>query len=333
MAGRALFVASTGGHLEELHALEPALLAAGQSAEWVTFDSPQSHALLATEPAVHYIQRVGPRGYLQLARSLWPALRTLRRVHPDVVYSTGAGIALAYLPLAWLAGARARYIESAARTDGPSLTGRLLSLIPWVDLRTQYRTCASRRWQYAGSVFDGYTARRVEPPGPVRRVIVTLGTQEGYPFVRLVRRLRQIIPDGVQVRWQLGPDFPRDERPPGATEMVSRDELGAWLEECDVAVTHAGVGSALAVLEAKRAPVLVPRSARRGEHVDDHQQLIADELALRGLAVTAAADDLLWEHVVRASTIVIEHASPGWLTAALPVVPLAAATRTIGRAH
>jgi UDP-N-acetylglucosamine--N-acetylmuramyl-(pentapeptide) pyrophosphoryl-undecaprenol N-acetylglucosamine transferase len=180
-----------------------------------------------------------------------------------------------------------------------------------VDLRTQYPTCANKRWQYAGSVFDGYMALRVERPRRVRRVIVTLGTQEGYPFVRLVRRLRQIIPEGVEARWQLGPDFPRAERPPGATEMISRDELSAWLEECDVAVTHAGVGSALAVLEAKRAPVLVPRSARRGEHIDDHQHLIADELARRGLAVTAAADDLLWDHVVRASKIVVEHASPG----------------------
>jgi UDP-N-acetylglucosamine--N-acetylmuramyl-(pentapeptide) pyrophosphoryl-undecaprenol N-acetylglucosamine transferase len=308
MAGRALFVASAGGHLEELHALEPSLLGAGQLATWVTFESPQSRALLAGEPTVQYVPRVGSRGYLELARSFWPALRTLRRVHPDVVYSTGAGIALAYLPFAWLAGARARYIESAARTDGPSLTGRLLSLMPWVGLRTQYRSWAGDRWQFAGSVFDEYVARRSERPRPIRRVLVTLGTQEGYPFVSLVRRLRQIIPAGVQASWQLGPDFPKEERPPGASEMISRDELSAWIEECDVVVTHAGVGSALAALEAEHTPVLVPRSARRGEHVDDHQRLIADELSARGLAVTAAPDELVWDDLVRAASIVVERA-------------------------
>src|SRR3954453_20214141 len=89
MAGRVLFVASTGGHLEELHALEPSLIAAGQLAEWVTFESPQSRALLALEPAVHYVPRVGSRGYRELLRSVRPALSTLRQVHPDVVYSTG----------------------------------------------------------------------------------------------------------------------------------------------------------------------------------------------------------------------------------------------------
>jgi UDP-N-acetylglucosamine transferase subunit ALG13 len=308
MAGRALFVASTGGHLEELHVLEPALLGAGQSAAWVTFESPQSRALLAEEPTVQYIPRVGSRGYVQLARSLWPALRTLRRVHPDVVYSTGAGIALAYLPLAWLAGARAQYIESAARTDRPSLTGRMLSLMPWVDLRTQSRSWAGDRWQYAGSVFDEYVPRRTDRPRPIRRVLVTLGTQEGYPFLSLVRRMRQIIPDGVQASWQLGPDFPKEERPPGAFEMISRDELGARIEACDVVVTHAGVGSALAALEAEHTPVLVPRSARRGEHVDDHQWLIADELSARGLAVTAAPEKLAWEDLVRATSILVERA-------------------------
>ena len=307
VTSRALFVASTGGHLEELHVLEPGLLAAGQSAEWVTFESPQSRALLAGEPAVHYIPRVGSRGYRQLARSVLPAVRTLRRVHPDVVYSTGAGIALAYLPLAWLAGARARYIESAARTDGPSLTGRLLSLLPWVGLGTQYRDWAGGRWHYAGSVFDGYVARRIEHPRPIRRILVGLGTQEGFPFVRLVDRLREIIPDGVETRWQVGPDFPTELRPPGAVELLNRDQLTEWSRECDVAVTHAGVGSALAVLETGRAPVLVPRSARLREHVDDHQWLFAEELSRRGIAVAAAADKLTWEHLVRASTTAIEH--------------------------
>lgn len=310
VAGPALFVASTGGHLEELHALEPVLLAAGQSVQWVTFESPQSRALLAGEPAVQYIPRVGTRGYRALVRSLLPALRTLRRVHPDVVYSTGAGIALAYLPLAWLAGARARYIESAARTDGPSLTGRLLTFVPWIGLRTQYRSWARKRWHYAGSVFDGYRSRRIERPRPIRRVVVTLGTQEGYPFVSLVARLRQIIPEGVETRWQVGRDFPEALRPPGAVDILDRDALTRWLRGCDVAITHAGVGSALAVLDTGRAPVLVPRSAERGEHVDGHQQLIASELRRRGLAVSASADDLVWDDLVRSTTIRVEHCQP-----------------------
>jgi UDP-N-acetylglucosamine transferase subunit ALG13 len=309
MTGRVLFVASTGGHLEQLYLLHRSLLGPGESAVWVTFDSPQSRSLLAAEAEAHYIGRVGSRGYRDLARSLAPALRILRKTKPVRVYSTGAGVALAFLPFAWLAGARATYIESAARTHGPSFTGRLLSLLPWIAVRTQYASWAGPRWRYARSVFDGYQPVPAQAAAPVRRVLVTLGTQEGYPFLRLVRRLRQIIPEGVDVHWQLGPDFPVDERPPGAHEMISRNELTELIASSDAVVTHAGVGSALTLLAAGRTPVLVPRSARCGEHIDDHQQLIADELSSRGLAVSVAPTELTWEHVVRASRTTVQRAS------------------------
>src|SRR5205823_1466152 len=97
---------------------------------------------------------------------------------------------------------------------------------------------------------------------------------------------------------------------PGARDLISRDELTAWIQECDVAVTHAGVGSALTLFEAGRTPVMVPRGARRGEHVDDHQQLIARELSARGLAVVSTPEDLVWDDVVRATETVVERADP-----------------------
>lgn len=302
MARRVLCVASTGGHLEQLFKLSDSLLMDDQNRSWVTFDSPQSRSLLADEPDVHYVRRVEPRGYSALFRNLIPALRVLRKLRPQVVYSTGAGIALAYLPLARLFGARAVYIESAARTNGPSLTGRLLRLLPWIELRTQYRSWADERWQFAGSVFDGYVAVAARgPQRPIRRALVTLGTQAGYPFVSLVRRIQEIVPDDVEVRWQVGEGFPHEALPDGAREMISRDELEDWIATSDVVVAHAGVGSALTLLDSRCTPVLVPRSASRGEHVDEHQQLIAEELAMRGLAVAIAPDELEWNHLVRAT--------------------------------
>ena len=269
MAGRVLFVASTGGHLEELYQLQASLLGKGESAAWVTFDSPQSRSLLAAEKNVVYIPRVGSRGYLDLIRSLRPAWAVLRRVRPDAVYSTGAAVALAFLPFAWIVRARAVYIESAARTSGPSLTGRLLRVLPWIHLRTQYRNWAGRRWDYAGSVFDGYVAvPSAVQAQPIRRVLVTLGTQEGYPFVSLVQRMQQIVPAGVEVMWQVGAGFPEAQRPLGARELVTRDELSAWVDSADVIVTHAGVGTALTLLQSGRypgagAPQRQPGRARR----------------------------------------------------------------------
>ena len=47
--------------------------------------------------------------------------------------------------------------------------------------------------------------------------------------------------------------------------------------------------------------MLVPRLASRGEHVDDHQQQIADRLSLRGLAIASDVEGVTWDLVSRAT--------------------------------
>jgi UDP-N-acetylglucosamine--N-acetylmuramyl-(pentapeptide) pyrophosphoryl-undecaprenol N-acetylglucosamine transferase len=312
MDERVLFVASTGGHLDQMFHWRQVLVKDGRTkVSWVTFDSPQSRSLLAGEPDVVYIGRVGSRGYAALLRSFLPALRILWTRRPDAVYSTGAGVALAFLPFAWLVGARAVYIESAARTESPSWTGRLLSRLPWIHLRSQYRNWAHGRWHYDGSVFDGYLPVPAATATPIRRLLVTLGTQEGYPFRSLVRRIQAIVPDDVEVWWQIGTDFPTDERPDGAHEMVPQAQLREWIASADAIVAHAGVGSALTLLGSGRIPVLVPRSAARGEHIDEHQRLIARELVDRGLAISADPDALTWDDIVASTKQRVEHAQLG----------------------
>ena len=54
--------------------------------------------------------------------------------------------------------------------------------------------------------------------------------------------------------------------------------MQAAIDQADLVIAHAGIGSALTAFDAGLCPVLLPHSAARGEHVDDHQQLIADDL-------------------------------------------------------
>jgi UDP-N-acetylglucosamine--N-acetylmuramyl-(pentapeptide) pyrophosphoryl-undecaprenol N-acetylglucosamine transferase len=299
MATRCLFVASTGGHLEELKRLRPALVPADAEVHWVTFESVSSRSSLASEPHVHFVPDVPPRGLLPLLKAFWPALRVLLRVRPTLVYSTGAAIALAVLPFAFLVRARATYIESATRTDGPSVTGRMLTCVPWLRLRTQYQKWAGRRWKFSGSVFDQWhVVAAPKPRTQIRKILVTLGTQRDFPFLSLVQRIQKIVPPGVEVFWQLGGGFPEDARPDGARDTVSFDQMREWVRSADAIVAHAGVGSALTLL--------VPRSASRGEHVDDHQEFLAEELVTRGLAVVASPDDLSWDDLLESMTYAVQ---------------------------
>jgi UDP-N-acetylglucosamine--N-acetylmuramyl-(pentapeptide) pyrophosphoryl-undecaprenol N-acetylglucosamine transferase len=297
-AGRTLLVASTGGHLEQLSRLRRRFAPAAGEVEWVTFDDAQARSLLAGE-TVHVVPYIPPRGYGAVARALPAAVRLLRAGRFDRVVSTGAGIALAFIPVARALGVEAHYVESSARASGPSLTGRLISHVPGVHLYSQYPAWAAGPWQYEGSLFDGYDPVDAAPGAGVtaaRRVVVTLGTMRTYGFRRAVEHLVRVLPEvlapDAQVLWQVGVT---DVAGLGidARADVPAAELHAAIAAADLVIAHSGIGSCLIALDAGRCPVLLPRRHELGEHVDGHQQMIADELDRRGLAVSRAPEELV----------------------------------------
>jgi UDP-N-acetylglucosamine transferase subunit ALG13 len=282
-------------------------------AVWITHPAPQSRTMLAGDRA-HFVEAVHPRDWRAALRRAPEILRILRRNGVDRVYSTGAGIAISTLPAARLVGARPRYIESLARTQGPSVTGKILQLLPWVPVFTQYPHNASRRWSYAFSLLDTFTAVEAREPSVPTRVFVTLGTQRDWRFRRLVDRVLDVLPDGAEVVWQTGATDVSDLGL-AASALMSDEEFHAAVEAADVVISHAGVGTLLTCLSVGKVPVLVPRLARFGEHVDDHQRQIAALAAQRGLAVAAEADELTVDHLTRAASLqaVRTHADPGAL--------------------
>lgn len=294
----ALLVASTGGHLAELHDLVPRLDVPDRS--WVTFDSPQSRSLLEGEDVVH-VRPTTTRDLPGALRTMLVARRLLGSGRYDEVFSTGASIAMSFFLPAIATGVRCTYIESATRTEGPSLTGRMAARLPGVRLFTQHRSWASRTWHYGGSIFDSFDAEPAGEKHQVRKVVVTLGTHPRYAFPRLLNRLVDILPPGLDVLWQVGAT--RIERmPDGARAQVPPAEMRAAMRDADVVISHAGVGSALAAMQAGRRPLYVPRRRAYGEHVDDHQVAIAHELEKRDLVVAREADQVTFADLETAAS-------------------------------
>lgn len=285
-----LLVASTGGHLAELHDLVPRL--GVHERRWVTFDSPQSRSLLHGEDVV-YVPPATSRDLVGATRDLLVARRMFRSGRYDRVISTGASVAMAFFLPATAAGVQCCYIESATRTSGPSLTGRLAARLPGALLYTQYPSWADANWRYGGSIFDTFVAEQCEQRTPVRKVVVTLGTHERYRFPRLLRHLVELLPSNLEVLWQVG-STQIDDMPPGARRQVPMAELRRAMRDADVVVSHAGVGSALAAMQAGCRAVYVPRRRRHGEHIDDHQVQMAHELERRGLVVAREVPDIRW---------------------------------------
>src|SRR5437764_5240449 len=283
-----LLVASSGGHLKQLVSLVPRMEDIGENQIWVTFDTPQSRSLLEGRDVV-WATYTASRDVRGVAANARLAQRLFRHEPIDRVISSGAGIALSFLPLAAARGIETHYVESAARSLAPSLSGRVLRWVPGVNLYTQYPG-AVEPWRYRGSVFDGYDAVPSNGRRDVRRIVVTLGTIR-FGLRRLLERIVRLVPAGADVLWQTGhtevDGLGIDASPNMPADMLTHAMLAA-----DVVVAHAGVGSALAALETGRCPILVPRSPQAGEHVDNHQEQIAAELDRRGLAMSRAVDSI-----------------------------------------
>ncbi len=139
---RVLLVGSSGGHLTQLWALRGWW--ADHDRAWVTFDTPDATSLLREERtfwAFHPTTRNVPN----LVRNALLAWRVLRKERPDVVVSTGAGVALPFFVLGRLLGAVTVYVEVFDRIDSATLTGRLcrpftsLMCVQWEEQASLYR--------------------------------------------------------------------------------------------------------------------------------------------------------------------------------------------------
>jgi UDP-N-acetylglucosamine transferase subunit ALG13 len=303
-----LFVATTGGHLAQLDQLSRRI-PPDPDAIWITHSNEQSTSLLAGRD-VEFVPYIGFRSVPGVLRAAPHAHRLLVERKITRAVSTGSGIALAYLPYLAARGVECHYIESAARVSAPSATGKLLRRAPRVYTYAQYPHWPDPAWRYGGSSFDVYLPRPDRPKelGDVVRVVVTVGTAAEFPFRRLIEPLAALLgQDGplskaverpVEVLWQTG-CTPVDGLDIMPTPFLPAAELDAALRRADIVVAHAGTGSALAVLEAGRMPLMALRLAEFGEAGDDHQKDLADELSRRGLVrpiddpAELTVDDLL----------------------------------------
>jgi hypothetical protein len=146
---RILLVASPGGHLLQMLALEPSW--GGLQRKWATLRRPDAIDLLADEDVV-FAHGPTERNIPNLLRNLWFAWRTIRAYRPNVILSTGAALAVPFFIVGRLHGVRLVYVESLTRVNKLALSGRLV--YPLADtFFVQWRMPKPpRRAIYAGSV-------------------------------------------------------------------------------------------------------------------------------------------------------------------------------------
>ncbi|WP_026528500.1 PssD/Cps14F family polysaccharide biosynthesis glycosyltransferase [Butyrivibrio sp. VCD2006] len=137
------FVASSGGHLEEISKLK------GIEKRYDCF--------LVTEKSDFELKHFCDRKYLLpkmdrkqllfLPKFIWLFIRTIKilaKEKPDYIITTGALIAYPFCVIGKMMGIKVVYIESFARVYNPSLTGKLvynladLFMVQWEDMLERY---------------------------------------------------------------------------------------------------------------------------------------------------------------------------------------------------
>lgn len=146
---RILLVASPGGHLLQMLALEPAW--SGLRRTWVTLRRPDAIDLLADEDVV-FAHGPTVRNIPNLLRNLWLAWGTIRRDRPNVILSTGAALAVPFFVVGRLFGVRLVYVESLTRVNELALSGRLVYPLTNTFFVQWQMGKPPRRAVYAGSI-------------------------------------------------------------------------------------------------------------------------------------------------------------------------------------
>lgn len=134
---RILIACSSGIHLDQALALRPWW--ERHERIWVTPATDHARAGLKGERVIEWTDG----SLLRQARGASFARKVLREYRPDIVFSTGASVAVPFMAQSHAHGARNVFMESADRIDKPSATGRLVQ--PFVDeYLTQWETLAER---------------------------------------------------------------------------------------------------------------------------------------------------------------------------------------------
>ncbi len=135
------FPVSSGGHLTQVYILKEWWEKYDRF--WVTFDKMDAHFLLKGE-RVYHAKYPTNRNIKNLIKNTFIAWRILLKERPDIIFSTGAGVAVPFYYLGKLLGAKLLFMDVINRVDSPTLTGKLVYpivdhlLIQWKELKVFY---------------------------------------------------------------------------------------------------------------------------------------------------------------------------------------------------
>ena len=124
-------------------------------------------------------------------------------------------------------------------------------------------------------------------------ILVTLGTQD-KKFYRLLDMIQEAIDNGIikdKVIVQAGYSSDYKSKDMEIFNLVSIEKFRKLVRDCDILITHGGVGSIITGLKENKKIIAVPRLKKYKEHTNNHQVQIVDNFARAGYILKVSVED------------------------------------------
>ena len=135
-------------------------------------------------------------------------------------------------------------------------------------------------------------------------IFVTLGSQK-FQFNRLLIELDKLVEEkkiSNDIFAQIGYS---DYKPKNYEfkEFLDREQFSEFMDKCDTVITHGGTGAIVGAIKRDKKVIAVPRLAKFGEHVDDHQLQIIDQFTNMNFIVGVKETNEIYEALEQLKTI------------------------------
>lgn len=127
-------------------------------------------------------------------------------------------------------------------------------------------------------------------------IFIVLGTQK-FQLNRLLKLLDGLVETGQicdDVYAQIGNStyIPKHYK---YVRFLNKKDFEQKMEECEIVVSHSGVGTIISGLKHEKPVIVFPRLEKYGEHVDDHQLEIGESFSKNNLVFLCGENDDLLE--------------------------------------
>lgn len=103
-------------------------------------------------------------------------------------------------------------------------------------------------------------------------IFITLGSQK-FQFNRLLKAVDELMEKGMIKDEAFAQTGYSDYKPIHYKykQFLDQEEFAEIMRKADIVITHGGTGTIIGAVKKGKKVIAVPRRAKYGEHVDDHQ--------------------------------------------------------------